>query len=141
MLKKNNFRFWLIKNCRQHSNCRWGFVHTFVFQQWYLGGTDLWRYCVFILPVCASSSLKLCLQSPLFFTFPLHTDPYSSSADLLSPVRLNLMETLHLGLSIPRSFTLYEVHLWVSWIHLALSAVEGNKYDSICILHSDIHID
>lgn len=93
--------------------------------------------------ICAS--LQLCLQSPLFFTFPLHTDPYSlstsSSVELLSPVRLNLMETLHLGLSIPRSFTLYEVQLWVSWIHLALSAVEGNKYDSICILHSDIHID
>lgn len=105
-------------------------------------------HCVSLLPVCASSygHLSSCVYRALFsFTFPLHTGPYSlstsSSAELLSPVRLNLMEMLHLGLSIPRSFTLYGVHLWVSWIHLVLSIVEGDKYDSICTLYTDIQIN
>lgn len=99
---------------------------------------------------CQSVRVHMCIfpavfTEPISFTFPLHTGPYSlstsSSAELLSPVRLNLMETLHLGLSIPGSFTLYGVHLWVSWIHLVLSIVEGDEYDSICTRYTDIQID
>ena len=94
---------------------------------------------------CQSVRVHMCIF-PAVFTEPffLHISPShwplllstSSSAELLSPVRLNLMETLHLGLSVPRSFTLYRVHLWVSWIHLVLSIVEGDYLHPV-YRHSD----
>lgn len=119
---------------------------TFLFQQWYLCGKS---YAGIVYSFCQSVQVHMCI-SPAVFTEPsfLHISPphwpllsTSSSAELLSPVRLNLMETLHLGLRIPRSFSLYDVHLWVSRIHLVLSIVEDDKYNSICVLHTDIQID